>query len=193
MSDAWKKLNLEAAGLQALNLQLAQTLRKRRTAYLLWLLFPLGAHRTYLSERWGSLAYVALTALALIMGIALGPGYALAPATAEILLALSDLVWIDRRVNRVNKELRMRLYLGAKADPPPGYRGRYSAAESQSTIAEYVRIKEREKGGHAAGDATPPTDGASNRIPSFHEQERMLRELAKSRQRQRPKDARDKD
>ncbi|MGA7799977.1 MAG: TM2 domain-containing protein [Gammaproteobacteria bacterium] len=186
MSDTWKKFDLEGAGLQSLNLHLARTLRKPRVAYLLWLLFPVGAHRAYLHERWGNLAYVVLTALTLSLGIALESAYWLIPAVAEGVFALFDLLWIDRRVVAINKQLRMSLYLGTKATPPSGYRGRYTDEEPESLLQEYVRTKEREKGGHqAAGGGRRDTEsGTGKRIPSFADQERMLRELAKARRRE---------
>lgn len=185
MSDAWKKLDLEGAGLQTLNLRLARTLRKRGVAYSLWLLFPVGAHRIYLADRRGSLAYGVLTALTLILGIAVGPPYWLIPAVAEVLFALFDLFWIDRRLVAVNKELRMSLYLGSRATPPTGYRGRYTDDEPESLIRDYARAKEREKAGHQpAGTARETDSERGGKIPSFAEQERMLRELSKARKRQ---------
>ena len=57
MSDAWKRLDLSGGGLQEANLRLAAALRRRRTAYLLWLAFPLGAHRAYLHDRAGAWAF----------------------------------------------------------------------------------------------------------------------------------------
>ncbi|HKJ10483.1 MAG TPA: TM2 domain-containing protein [Gammaproteobacteria bacterium] len=186
MSDTWKKFDLEGAGLQTLNMRLARSLRKRAVAYSLWLLFPVGAHRRYLADRRGSLVYVALTALTLIVGIALSPPYWFIPAGLEVLFALFDLFWIDRRVVTVNKELRMNLYLGSAAAPPAGYRGRYTDEEPESLIRDYTLTKEREKAGHppAPTDQAPKEPEAGKNTPSFAEQERMLRELARTRKRQ---------
>ena len=117
MTDAWKRLDLDGGGLQAANLRLARALRKRRTAYLLWVGFPFGAHRWYLREPIGATAYCMRT-LALFAAWLAG-----LPALG---FALFDLWWIDRRVTRLNKLLRMRAYLRPGAGgPPPGYTRRF--------------------------------------------------------------------
>lgn len=104
MKRSWKRLDLEGGGLQAANLRLARTLRRRGVAYALWLAFPLGAHRWYLKEPWGALAYCGLSAAAAFLP-------ALAAAAAAF--ALFDLWWIDRRVTALNKRLRMQAFLGS--------------------------------------------------------------------------------
>jgi len=189
MSESWKKFDLEGAGLQRLNMELARSLRKRSVAYLLWVLFPVGAHRAYLGERLGSLAYVVLTALTLILALALNPTLALAPLAVEGGFALFDLFWIERRLVAVNKQVRMDLYLGAGAAPPAGYQGRYGSRErdpeegAEELLQDYVQVKETERGGHAPVSHDAPGDDSPrrSRMPSFAEQERMLRELGKSR------------
>jgi TM2 domain-containing membrane protein YozV len=109
MSDAWKRIDLGGGGLQEANLRLARQLRRRRTAYLLWLGFPLGLHRWYLKDRAGALAYCALS---------LGTLFVAPLAAAALLFALSDLWWIDQRVTRLNKALRMQAYLRPGAEGP---------------------------------------------------------------------------
>lgn len=173
----WKSIDLEGAGLQSLNVRLARRLKRRRIAYLLWILFPLGAHRLYLEERYGSIVFMSLTALSLILGLALGPWIASIGALPELGLALFDLFWIDRRVTTVNKRLRMELYLGAGATPPSGYQGR---VPEQAYLDEYVRGKEAERAGHQPGGPAAP-DTRRSRSPSFREQERMLQELSRHR------------
>ncbi|HQU16927.1 MAG: hypothetical protein B7Z66_00975 [Chromatiales bacterium 21-64-14] len=173
----WKSIDLEGAGLQSLNVRLARRLKRRRTAYLLWILFPLGAHRLYLEERYGSITFMALTALSLILALALGPWNASIGVLPAVGLALFDLFWIDRRITSVNKRLRMELYLGAGATPPAGYQGR---VPKEAYLDEYVRGKEAERAGHQPGAHSAP-DGDHSRAPSFREQERMLRELSRHR------------
>lgn len=182
MSKAWEKIDLEGAGLQAVNQQLVRRLKRRRSAYLLWLLFPLGAHRVYLESRPGSLVYAALTAFALVAWIApVDWRWALLPVTAALGFALYDLFWIDRRVVEINKQLRMAAYLGGGAAPPAGYRGRYTDDDAaRSGLDEYVREKEQERGGHQPVDGRAA--GPGKKAPSFAEQEAMLRELAKRKQ-----------
>ena len=151
MSEAWKRLDLGGEGLQQANLRLAAALRRPRTAYLLWLAFPLGAHRAYLRERRGAWAYrlASLAALALLVF----DWRAAAIAGASIVVAaLYDLHWIGGRVTALNKQLRIDAYLRPVAGAPPGFRGRFtddgeqpsrppSFAEQESLLAEIERRK----------------------------------------------------
>jgi hypothetical protein len=120
MGNSWKRQDLGGGGLQQANLALARTLRKRRTAYALLILFPVGAHRWYLAEPGGALAYCLLSALA---GIAWPFG------AAALAFALFDIWWIDRRVTALNKRLRMQALLGAGPAPPAGFAGRFGGNE----------------------------------------------------------------
>ena len=110
MSDAWKRLDLAGGGLQEANLRLAAALRRRRTAYLLWLAFPLGAHRAYLHDRAGAWAYRLASAAAL--GLLWVDVRAAAGAALLVLAAaLADLIRLDSRLTRLNKTIRMQVYL----------------------------------------------------------------------------------
>lgn len=106
MSRSWKRSDLGGEGVQAVNLRLARILRRRPVAYLLWLAFPLGAHRWYLREPYGALAYCLLSLVAF---------FAAPLAFGVVAFALFDLWWIDRRVTSLNKRLRMEVSLGAAA------------------------------------------------------------------------------
>ena len=110
MSDAWKRFDLSGGGLQEANLRLAAALRRRRTAYLLWLAFALGAHRAYLHDRAGAWAYRLASAAAL--GLLLIDARAAAAVALLILgAALYDLARLDSRLTRLNKSIRMQVYL----------------------------------------------------------------------------------
>ncbi len=110
MSDAWKRLDLSGGGLQEANLRLAAALRRRRSAYLLWLAFPLGAHRAYLRDRAGAWAYRLASAAAL--GLLLLDARAAAGVALLILAAaLYDLACMESRLTRLNKSIRMQVYL----------------------------------------------------------------------------------
>ncbi len=153
MTDAWKNLDLGGEGLQQANLRLAQALRRRRTAYLLLLAFPLGAHRVYLREPVGAWIYRGLTVAALaLLAIDARAGAALGAVLAG--WALFDLFWIERRVVALNKRLRMQAYLRPAPGAPPGFRGHFT-------------------------DADEPRPRA--RTPSFAEQERLLAEIERRR------------
>jgi len=117
MSKAWKHLDLEGGGLQQANLKLARTLRKRKVAYSLLLLFPAGAHRWYLREPVGAAAYLALSAATAFWWPA---------AVALIAFAAFDAWWIDRRVTSLNKRLRMQAYLRDAPGPPKGFPDRFA-------------------------------------------------------------------
>lgn len=185
MAKAWQKLNLEGAGLQAMNAVLAQQMRSRSRAYFAWILFPLGLHRFYLSEPRGGWAFVTLSLLvALTAWLALAWWWLL-PLALLLGLAIHDLFWIDRRVVSLNKELRMQLFLRKGSRPPTDYRGRYTDESDAETVTRdldaYQALKEKERAGHAS--TTGRTDAPTRkRQPSFNEQEAMLRELAKRRE-----------
>lgn len=156
MSEAWRNFDLEGGGLQAANLELARLLKRRSRAYALLVAFPLGAHRAYLDEPRGAWAYRGLSVLA-AAGFAAGwswLGWAAAAALAG--WTVHDLRWIDDRVAALNKRLRMQVYLRQGAGAPAGFRGRYT-------------------------DDAPAGEAARSpgRAPSFAEQERLLRELAR--------------
>jgi len=151
VSEAWKRLDLGGEGLQQANLRLAAALRRPRTAYLLWLAFPLGAHRAYLRESRGAWSYRVASLLALAC-LALDWRASAALAGVVLAAALYDLRWIGRRVTEVNKALRMRAYLRPVAGAPAGFRGRFgddgeppsrppSFAEQESLLAAIERRK----------------------------------------------------
>ncbi|MGH8737770.1 MAG: hypothetical protein ACREU5_04165 [Burkholderiales bacterium] len=110
MSDAWKHLDLSGGGLQQANLRLAAALRRRRSAYLLWLAFPLGAHRAYLHDRAGAWAYRLASAAALGL-LCIDARAAAAAALLILAAALVDLARLDARLTRLNKTIRMQVYL----------------------------------------------------------------------------------
>lgn len=175
MALAWQKLDLEGGGLQSANLRLIRHLKRRKTAYLLWILFPLGAHRIYLDDLPRAFGYAGLTAVTIVLYLSLPGGWALGPAALAILWALYDLVWIERRITRLNKQIRLAEYLRPGNRPPAGFRGRYTDEDSGTAAAagsEASRNEDRPAGAMAAAHG-------SARIPSFAEQERILRELAK--------------
>lgn len=187
MSDTWKKIDLEGQGLHAVNLEFVRRQKKLRTAYWLWLLFPLGGHRIYLNSRRAGSFYAAATTLGLVLFFtvgAMGPWIWL----AEFVVALWDLRSIEPRVAQLNKELRMALYLQGNTAPPRGYRGRYIDGIDQ-TLPEYTAIKE----GEVPGVGTAPNRSLNEqkrRHPSFSEQEAMLQELAKMKARNKPSEPR---
>lgn len=158
MSEAWKRIDLEGEGLQAANRRLASQLRSRRVAYLLWLGFALGAHRFYLRDPAGGIACCLASLATLVLVLNAGwAGVGVGAALALLAWALADLWWIDRRVTRLNKALRIETYLGAGPGAPAGYRGRFVDGDHE----------------HHAPDAAAP------RAPGFAEQERLLADIAR--------------
>jgi TM2 domain-containing membrane protein YozV len=153
MSGAWRKLDLAGGGLQEANRELARTLRRRGIAYLLWLLFPTGAHRFYLGEALGGVAYVAGTGAAVACAVAGWNVTALVASALLVSLAVFDLWWIDRRLTKVNKHLRMRAYLRPGPGVPSGFKGRL----------------------------VDPPEAPGSRPPSFHEQEQLLTHIERAR------------
>lgn len=192
MSRSWQELNLKGGGLQAVNAALAQAMRSRPLAYAAWVLFPLGLHRFYLGEPRGGAAFPALTLIALGTGWLAPAWWWLLPSALLAALAIHDLFWIDRRVVAYNKELRVQLFLRKGKRPPKDYRGRYTddanADAFNHDLADYQALKESERAGHApSGEESVDKIGprSPRRQPSFNEQEALLRELARTRRRQR--------
>jgi len=153
VSESWRGLDLGGGGLQAANIRLAQALKRRSHAYGLLAGFPLGLHRAYLDDRRGAWAYRIASALALAAALV---DWRLAVPIAALLAAalLHDLFWIERRVVALNKAIRMRVYLSQAPGAPAGFKGHFT-------------------------DDDAPVRGP--RAPSFAEQERLLRELARAR------------
>ncbi len=173
MSEAWKQLDLEGGGLQSVNLQMNRLKRRPTTAYLLWLFFPLGLHRFYLKSPAIGLLYLAMAAATLFISASVGAVglWLLLPSLA---LALYDLHWINGRIIALNKALKVALYMQKEHAPPADFQGRY-VDDNETLIEQYSQEKERERAGHPQ---TGKTAGASHgRVPSFAEQEAMLKAL----------------
>ena len=158
MSENWKDFDFQGGGLQSANLRLAQVLKRRRIAYGLVALFPLGLHRDYLEDRRGAWFYRIVAAAVVGCVLAGQPLLAAGLLAALAASALYDLVRIEDRLTRINKQLRMQVYMSQTEGAPPGYTGRLTDAPQQ-----------------------PQPGGGEPRSPSFAEQERLLRELAKQR------------
>ena len=185
MSKAWKELDLEGGGLQSVNARLAREMRTRPAAYAAWVLFPLGLHRFYLREPLGGAGFLLLGTATLASALFAPASWWLVPLGIGALWALVDLWWIDRRVTDYNKELRKQVFLRKGHKPPQDYRGRYTSDEdARRELDEYRQIKEAEKPGQSglAGANDRDRDaGGKRRMPSFNEQEAMLRQMRKDR------------
>lgn len=175
MSQAWRHLDLQGAGLQAVNQKLTQHLRRPRVAYGLWLFFPLGLHRFYLHSPAIGLLYPILSGIILILGWLVPIWTVWLTPIIPAGLALYDLFWMRDRIPELNKSLRMAAYLGHGAKPPAGYQGRYPGSDDhEALLSAYVRGKESERAGVGGRDANV---GSGRGAPSFAEQEKMLRAL----------------
>lgn len=170
MSDAWKEIDLEGGGLQGANVRLARLLRRRGVARALFALFPLGLHRDYLHDRLGAWLYRAATLLgviALLAGQSWLGGLVLAVGTA---FAIYDFVRLEDAIAHVNKKVRMQVYLSQTAGAPSGFKGHYADEPPPGSPEQ-----------SAAGSDPAGETRAEQRIASFAEQERRLRELAAAR------------
>ena len=177
MSEAWKQLDLEGEGLQSANLRLSRLLKSRKKAYALLAAFPLGLHRVYLEDRRGAWLYRAGSLLGLALAW-LNPWAGLAALVLLLGLVAYDALRTEERVARLNKAARMRVYMKQGAGAPQGYRGRYR--DDAPDLEGYIAQKEAERGGHQPfkPEAAPTP---RKRLPSFAEQEALLRELAQTR------------
>jgi hypothetical protein len=160
MAPSWKQRDLGGGGLQSANVRLARLLKRRRAAYALLLIFPLGAHRFYLEDRRGAVLYC-LGFVAVILSLLAG-AVPVAGTLGAVLIgaALLDIRWIEKAVVRINKRLRIEVYMSQTPGAPAGYRGRFADDAT------------------GGGDAAPEA-----RASSFAEQERRLRESAAERER----------
>ncbi|HDP89233.1 MAG TPA: TM2 domain-containing protein [Thioalkalivibrio sp.] len=179
MSQAWKKLDLGGAGLQTVNARITSQMRRHRVAYPLAALFPLGAHRFYLGTPLAGGAYLALTAATVGLWLFGTAWAALIPAGLALAFLVFDLFWMDRYIVRFNKELRMAQFMQPDARPPKNFQGRYT---DETDLEGYLKEKEQERAGHQPVDFEALSEfGQKQHIPSFNEQEAMLRELARHR------------
>ncbi len=177
MGKTWTKLDLEGGGLQSANLRLAIMLKKHGTAYALLALFPLGLHRDYLQDRRGAWLYRGASGLGIAAYLLGQPVLSLVLLAALAAGAIYDLLQIDGNITRINKVLRMQVYLGQSAGAPAGFKGNYT----DSPREEDLKIKDQE---HTARvDESVATGSRAPRVLSFNEQEKLLRELAQLRQR----------
>jgi len=187
MKDRWKQLDLQGGGLQSVNQAFVARRKRRALAYLGWLAFPLGGHRLYLGSRRGAWAFSAATAIALSAWLSGLPWLAWTIAALELGAALFDLIWIDRRITELDKALKMQAWLGAGATPPQGYQGREIP---EDYLEQYRRAKEKERPAERKIGRAPQLGG--QHVPSFREQERLLRELARRRTAQAERSNKDK-
>lgn len=140
MSGTWRQQDLGGGGLQAANLALARRLKRRRRAYALLALAPLGLHRAYLDSPRGAWAWRA-AGLAAVLLAWQGGGAGIAGAALLLLAAGADAFWIDRRITLLNKRIRREVYLAQGAEPPPGYRGRDPEGDLRTpSFAEQERL-----------------------------------------------------
>lgn len=170
----WERLDLQGGGLQDANIRLARRLKKPLAAYLLWCLFPLGAHAIYLGYPWRALVYTGASAATAILYLATGDALALLPLAAAFLLALYDLMRMRRWIIERNKQIRVGVYLSRTPGAPEGFKGRFD----DDSLAEHPTEKERKTspGIPLKAERRWSTPGHA---PSFAEQEATLRELAK--------------
>lgn len=175
MSEAWKHLNLEGGGLQSANLRLAALLRKRRTAFALIALFPLGLHRDYLHDRRGAWLYRSTALLG--AGCYLGGQPLLSLALFAVLAACAiyEVFRIDDAVAQINKRLRMQVYLRQSPGTPRGFKGHYT-----DDGADGLPPSPEKENGASPGQA-PTIHPREPRAASFAEQEKLLRDMAEMR------------
>ncbi len=120
MGTRWRELDFEGGGLQSANARLVPLLRRRPAAYALHALFPLGAHRFYLHDRPGGLAFLAATLAAGGAALAGFPLTAVGIVCGEALVALAGLLRVEARLAAVNKRLRMDAWFSQGTGAPPG-------------------------------------------------------------------------
>jgi hypothetical protein len=179
MSEAWKQFDLEGGGLQSANLRLAALLRKRRTAFTLLALFPLGLHRDYLRDRRGAWLYRSAALLGAGAYLAGQPLISLTLIAMLAACAAYEAFRIDDTVAQINKKLRMQIYLSQAPGTPRGFKGHYTD-DGPDGFAQ-----SRERAASTRATQAPTIRPRDARVASFTEQEKLLRELAEIREKTR--------
>jgi len=171
MNKRWTKFDLGGGGLQSANLRLSALLRKRSSAYAMLALFPLGMHRDYLRDPRGAWLYRGVTALA-IAAYLLGETMISAVGLAALACgAIYDMVHLEHMIARFNKQLRMQIYLRQAPGAPADFKGRFPDTSTDPGQQDKSQTVDRQEPRHP-------------RMPSFAEQEQLLRDPARGRSRE---------
>ena len=176
MSDYWKTQDLDGDGLQTINQHYSRLRRESKTAYFLCILFPIGAHQFYLKAHKKGYTYLTLTVASLI-ALAFSSIAALIIFLTEIIMLVIDAIQLEDRVNRYNKNLKMNLSLQTNTAPAKDYRGRYT---DDSPVEDYEKIKSNE----ITAFETKKNNDNKSKVYSFAEQEKLLREMSKEKNKQ---------
>ena len=174
MSEFWKNQNLDGNGLQTINQQYSKLKRESKTAYFLCLLFPIGAHQFYLKASARGAIYIALS-ICIFATLNVSPLVSAALLTIEIILLIVDIKNTDDQVVAFNKKLKMHLSLQSNSAAPKGFKGRY---HDDTPIDDYLSIKANE----ITAFETEKSAIGKPRIYSFDEQEKLLREMNKMKE-----------
>lgn len=154
MAKNWQNMDLGAGGIQQINLQFLQQRKKLGTAIAFWCLLPFSAHRWYLRH----FKLAGLQYLLLVVGIVLfAASQTLALLTLGCLITwfAIDLFKLPNLVSDYNKQLRLRLYQQQSNGPSTQFTQRFDQQDDQSHV----------------------TTQHNQRIPSFAEQEALLKQL----------------
>lgn len=177
MPKAWKKWDLEGGGLQSANLALIRRRKRRIFAYLLWPLFPTGAHAWYLAAPARAGTFLA-SGIVTVVSFATGHTLiGMLVIAAAFLYAVHDLFWIDRRIIELDKLLRLAISLRPGTGAPAKFAGRYPDAG----LDAYLEVKASERAGHPVSPTVPGPSPGTGRPPSFAEQEALLRQHARGK------------
>ena len=177
MAKAWKKWDLGGGGLQSTNIALIHRRKRRIFAYLLWPLFPTGAHAWYLAAPARAGTFLA-SGIVAVVSFATGQTLiGILVVAAAFLCAAYDLFWIDRRIIELDKLLRLAISLRPGTGAPAKFAGRYQ----DDGLDAYLEVKASERAGHPASPAVPGPLPGTRRPPSFAEQEALLRQHARDK------------
>jgi len=168
MSETWKNQEFEGSGLQSINVLYNAQRKNTSTGYFLAALFPLGAHQFYLNNTKIALLYIALSLICLMVFLFL-TAITIPVIIVTFALVAFDLTQMEKRVNAFNKNLKMNLSMQHSNKPPENYQGHYT---DETPLADYIAVKNDEK-------------PKSNKILSFNEQERLLKEMQQQKKSER--------
>lgn len=159
MKKSWQAHDLEGKGLQSINLAYLAAKKDLRKSYLLTALFPLGAHQIYLRNWKKAGVYLLLTVL-LIATTPYAPFISALLGFAEFILVFSDIKRMESIISEYNKSLKIQLSLQKDNAAPVNFEGKYH-------------------------DKSDTEQKSEQKILSFAEQEKLLNELNKQKNKNR--------
>lgn len=155
MAKNWQKMDLGAGGVQSVNLQFLRQRRSLGRGFLLWCMFPLAAHQFYLKRPLLGILQTGSLFVGIFLAAQQSP-LGMPILVGVLLWYLFDLLKLPRWINDYNKQLRIALHQQSHAAAPQDFKAHYHDEKTESSHT-------------------------SKRVPSFAEQEALLKQIAEKK------------